>query len=66
MKQQLPPDVLVSDTKYPKGPMARDIGDYGRLTFYNVISFGWCIAHTQCRQAQPIQNTSRDLTAPGN
>jgi len=42
---ELPPGVLVSDTKYPDWKeRATDHGDNGCLTFYNTHGFGWCIA----------------------
>lgn len=40
----LPPDVLASDTQYPKAPKGKYIRVDHYLTFYNTQGFGWCLA----------------------
>lgn len=59
----LPPGVVAADMKYPETKynrktfkpirgtevLARDHGDHGQLTFYNVRGFGWCIGTLHIR-----------------
>lgn len=65
----LPPDILLSDTKYPdykkekREKIAYEVGDHGQLRFYRTEGFGWCIATLHIANARRNQSANRTYAA---
>jgi hypothetical protein len=62
-KTPLPDGIRETDLKYPswksKDKVARDVGDYGSLTFYETAGFGWCLATLSISRARRSFTTDR-------